>query len=354
MINTIQWFTRSKDNIKDSDISTEYNIKVDMAENTNSTITTKNYNNIPNGSLIVVKMLGNNVPFFVGIVTGYDNKIITIAGITKIFDGYWFASISSGESSESDFINKLNKNNNAYKLYNYANFINSTNTKWSHIQDLTERYIPISLYDWFDEMFKKYRIAPHIVSFNPENYVPTIDLSVSNNEYQFSDNTPYLIDWNLTVVPGQADKNVIDIVYRSKPNEIHRYYRDINNNITDSSTISNVRQPETFAEMYVIEDLTDGDTPEDLPVPKEIANDKLLVSVYSHDISFSVNINDVIFDKKIINDLGAMVVIKYKNKIYNSVFSGYELNASSNTIKLKFGNNRSTIPGLIRRMVNNK
>lgn len=336
-----------------SGLSKDWNINVDVTTKMTSTITVSStFQNVPIGGVIIVKMIRQKGFLTIGVITGYENNKITFNGIDQVLDGsFRMTSVYSGSSIEQNIIDKYNQIMNSYYTNNVMNFTSGSSTPFYHTQELEHRYNDIKLYDWFLESFTSYRLCYHIASVN-DGYRPQIDWRVSNNYYAFKDNTTRIKNWNVVVKPAQADKNAIDIWHRADPLNSTRWYISEDGVITNSLNTSNVRQPVVFDEAYCIEDLTDGDVPEDLPTDKEAAASKLSSTLYSHDISFDVDFDDKnVFSIDMLNELGAKTLIQYKSKSYNSIFSGWSFSSNTNLITLKFGNNRSTIPSLIKKMI---
>lgn len=353
MVREIVFYIRSLDgSILLSGQSKDWKLDIDVTTKTTSTITvSSDFQNVPIGGVIIVKMLRQKGFMTVGVITGYENNKIVFNGIDQILDGsFRMTSVYSGSSIEQDIVSQFEQIANSFYTHNIVNFSVGSGTSFYHTQELEHRYNNVKLYDWFLESFSSYRACYHIETINNQ-YKPQIDWHVSNNLYIFKDNTTRIKNWNVIVKPGQADKNAIDVWHRADPLNKTRWYITDDGIITNSLYTSGVREPIVFEDSYCIEDLTDGETPTNLPTDKEAAGSKLSASTYSHDISFDVDLDDQnIFNIEMLNDLGAKAFIMYKGRKYNSIFSGWTLSSNNTMITLKFGNNRSTIPALIKRM----
>lgn len=354
MVKEINFFIRSLDGtVLLTGFSHEWNINVDVTTKVTSTITVdSSFQNVPVGGMIIVKFIRQKGFLCVGVITGYDNNKIVFNGIDQVLDGSnRMTSVYSGSSIEQDIATKFGYIANSYYVNHVLDFSIGTGTPFYHTQELEHRYNDIKLYDWFLEAFQNYRVCYHIETIN-DNYRPQLNLRVSDKIYRFKDNTVRIKNWNVIVKPAQSDKNAIDIWHRgNNPLQYTRWYITDDGVITDSLYTTGVRKPIVFNDSYCIEDLVDGDVPEDLPTDKEAAASKLSSSTYSHSISFDVNVDDQnLFTIDMLNELGARTSIYYKGRNYNSIFSGWTLSSNSDLITLKFGTSRYTIPALIKSM----
>lgn len=323
---------RSHKDLVEVQVTTVYPLYVGIVESIEYTsgtvVNTRDWYNLLDFDIVATSKTGSDINGHLGIMFN-----------TYFLDGLLWGGADSGN------INFVRKQ-----------YANPTKIPWSY--QPSDPPTITNLRDYFINAFKKYGVVldidfvyhgdqvgwPNSLIFDPIIYNSTdlkFTLNLKNNSEDFA-------NWSVYYAPRNADvANVCAIYDKSRVPDMESnafpsyvYYLQKDGSITNLYNEDLVEHP--VKQKGVIYDFTDSTTPK----PLEIAQAKLAMPSYNHEISV-----DVKLDSKLIKftdlRIGSLANIFYGTDLYPSVLTGYTLSSDSTWVTLKFGNVRSTLQSIL-------
>jgi hypothetical protein len=202
---------------------------------------------------------------------------------------------------------------------------------------------------YFVNVFKKYQVTWEATDIYYDengqiNISTTIGpkqntLNLKNNIYDFT-------NWNVYYTPANTDvPNKLEIIDKAtsdmeNPNVLSTWYLQKDGNLSQIFNPDTVFVP-TQNKVAIYD--TEEESP---PTFQEVARSEMSGKLYSHEITFDVNLNSrLIYVPDL--EIGSKANIIYGSDLYPSVLTGYIIKSGSEWVTLKFGNIRSTRQSVI-------
>lgn len=327
-----------------------YDIQMDALSNVSSTLVIDDKAAIENGDYLAVRPLNSTIMLYYGQITTLDHDessdtlSITANYIWNILNGDIVVSNKTGNSYETHvakLIQNYNLSNSTVNLFQYA-FSHSTNTPFSISN--TDGISTSNFIDYLIRGFKLHNTIIEVTGIGQDNrngqpfYYPKIDFHQIVDKWNFNNKIYDFTDWVVTDSRHLRNYNnelwIVDQSSRDmeNPSVLARYWLQEDGSVTKTMT-SNVVQP-TQVQIYLYDK-----TATDNPSYDNIASSNLQANTYSHNIQFSMPIDNNFMPLNKVK-LGLQSNIYYNQTLYKSVLSAYSLNSDSDTISLTFGNLR--------------
>lgn len=330
--------------------SLTYDLQMDALSNATSTFVIDDGGVSLLGDYIAIKIANTNMLLYYGQLTAVDMaddtnlNTLTACYIWNVLNGEIIVTNKSGTSYETHLLNLIK----SYIASTSANNIlgrslsASTNTAFSVTSSdgtNTSNFI-----DYMIRGFKLHNVVMTVsgLSINTDKivpyYYPKIDIHQVTDTWNFKNNKYDFTGWTVSDSRGlRGYNNELWIVDKAStnmeaPSVLARYWLQDDGKVVNSLN-SNVVQP-TQVHVYLYDK-----TATDNPTNDSIAQTELSGNTYSHNIQFSMPIDNNFMPLEKVK-LGLQSNIYYNRTLYKSVLSAYSLNSDSDTISLTFGNLR--------------
>lgn len=324
-----------------------YSLRFDAISNETSTIIIKTVKGIHEGGYIALRENNSDSIVYYGQITTIDTDsnsgVMTLSAnfIWNVLNGEIIVTNKTGPSYENHLKTLINK------------YSSSTTSVFQDIKTLTDTSYEVTssngavnknFIDYIIRGFKLHNITISTdkigqgISNGIPYYYPKVEIGRVSDTMNFSDKIVSLRNWKVTdsrLLRGYAnelwlvDKTSADM---ENPTIMGKYWLQ-----TDGLVVNRindlVNRPTQLA-IYLY-DKTATDNPDN----DSIGRANLGGNSYSHNISFSVNLNNNFIKFKDLK-LGLQSNIFYQDKIYKSILTGYELSSDTDDISLVFGNLR--------------
>lgn len=325
-----------------------YSLMFDALSNQTSTVMLKSAPNIKEGDYIALRANNSDYVMYYGQIITMDTDstsgTMTLSSnfIWNVLNGDILVTNRTGTSYEAHLKSLMTKYSSAVTNV-FRDITVSTNTPYEVTS--SNGTVNKNFIDYIIRGFKLHnvviaatKIGQGTLTNGEPFFYPKIEIKQESDTMNFSDKIVSLRNWKVTdsrLLRGYAnelwlvDKATADM---ENPTIMGKYWLQ-----TDGLVVNRindlVNQPTQLA-IYLY-DKTATDNPDN----DSIGRANLGGNSYSHNIQFSVNINNnfVAFaDLK----LGLQSNIFYQDRIYKSILTGYELSSDSDDINLTFGNLR--------------
>lgn len=325
-----------------------YSLMFDALSNQTSTVMLKSAPNIKEGDYIALRENNSDYVMYYGQIITIDTDstsgIMTLSSnfIWNVLNGDILVTNRTGISYEAHLKSLMTKYSSAVTNV-FQDIAVSTNTPYevTSSNGVTNK----NFIDYIIRGFKLHnvviattKIGQGTLTNGEPFFYPKIEIKQETDVMNFSDKIVSLRNWKVTdsrLLRGYAnelwlvDKASTDM---ENPTVLAKYWLQ-NDGVVVNQLNSNVYQP-TQVSIYLY-DKTATDNPDN----DSIGRANLGGNSYSHNIQFSVNINNnfvALADLK----LGLQSNIFYQDRIYKSILTGYEISSDSDDISLTFGNLR--------------
>ena len=191
--------------------------------------------------------------------------------------------------------------------------------------------------------FKKYNIVWEFVKVK-DGKIHTV-LKRITKKVKIKNNVDYLYDWsfsNTEVGVGVAnkllivDKTTTDMM---NPKILSTWYINEENELTQNASDPKIYKPtKTVVNIY-------DTTEEKKPAYKDVADEELKGSTYSHEIQCTMRRGNLLISDEDLA-IGTLYEIIYDGETYQSVIAGYAFNDDL-TVELRFGHIRSRLSEIL-------
>lgn len=326
-----------------------YSLLMDAISNATSSLSLEKKSSVTTGDYVAVKKIGSPIIFYYGQITtvdfndSVDTMSLTANYIWNVLNGEIIVKSTSGSSYEAHLLNMIKKyidSSSSNSIIKYA-LSNSTNTDFA----VTNSEISTSnLIDYMIRGFKLHNVIFDVTGIEQGSsngkffYYPKIDIHQTKDVWNFRNNVYDFMNWTVSDSRGLRGYNnelwIIDKASTNmeNPTIMGKYWLQNDGSVVKSIN-NNVVKP-TQVHIYLYDK-----TATDNPTLDKIAQTELQGNTYSHNIQFSMPINNNFLPLNKLK-LGLQSNIYYNNKSYKSILTSYSLNSDSDTIALVFGNLR--------------
>lgn len=339
------WVINRKGEVIDNiqSYSGEYGIDAITSDKTTFPLIDKNKKYSRGDFILAKETEGGGINYF-GVIDSYEDDKLVANDITILANFDFPAGRIYGDSFEAHYLDLLKR----YLLDDPTKDLGilevEVRTKTRHLYQPKETPTATNLMKYLTNAFKKYNIVWQFDRF--ENGKIYTYIEAVTETFQLKDDLDGFRDWEVsTTEVGKDTENMLLIVDKAMTNVMDPkilstwYLRDDNTVTQDKSDPHIVKPTRTKVNIY-------DTTATDKPSYEEVANSELKGSYYSHEINVKANIDNKMIDIHKLR-VGQLANIYYKDKIYKSVLSGYQITEGTNVISLKFGNIRSRISELL-------
>ena len=215
-----------------------------------------------------------------------------------------------------------------------------------HVYQPAETPTATNLMKYLINGFKKYNVVWSYDGF-VEGRIKT-SITAVKTTIQLKNNIQGFRDWDVSTTEiGKANANGLLIVDKAMTNSelprvLSKWWLCSDNTVTSNENHSLIVKPtRSVISLY---DLTDDD-PNRLTY-SEVADSVLKGSFYSHEIGVSANIDNELLKPSDLKT-GTLVTLVHDGTTYNSVLTGFTINAGSEYMALRFGHIRSRLSELL-------
>lgn len=327
-----------------------YQIEMDALSNATSTFILNDNGATQIGDYIAVKIGNTNNLLYYGQVSTVDSSqdsnvtTLTACYIWNVLNGEMIVTNKSGNSYEQHLINLVKQYIDSTGSMNVIgqSLSNSTNTAFSVTSSdgaNTSNFI-----DYLIRGFKLHNVVLDVTGIGQGTsngvpfYYPKIDIHQVTDVWNFKNNKYDFTGWTVSDSRGlRGYNNELWIVDKASnnmesPTIIAKYWLQNDGSVVKSLNDKVVQPTQVHIYLY-------DKTATDNPSNDSIAQTELSGNSYSHNIQFSMPLNNNFLPLDKVH-LGLQSNIYYNDKIYKSVLSGYSLSSDGNTIALTFGNLR--------------
>lgn len=327
-----------------------YDLQMDALSNTTSTFAINDKGSSQLGDYIAIKIVNANALLYYGQLTAVDMaqdtniNTLTATYIWNVLNGEIVVGNKSGISYESHIINLIQGYVTSTETTNVLGRSLTHSTDTAFAVTSSDGLNTINFIDYLVRGFKLHNVVVTIkdilrgTSNDVPFYYPEIDIHQITDSWNFKNNKYDFTGWTVTDSQGlRGYNNELWIVDKAstnmeKPIILAKYWLQKDGTVVKVLN-SNVAQP-TQVHVYLYDK-----TATDNPSNDSIAQTELSGNTYSHNIQFSMPIDNNFMPISKVK-LGLKSNIYYNQKLYKSVLSGYSLNSDSDTISLTFGNLR--------------
>ncbi|ACI00376.1 gp16 [Listeria phage P40] len=316
------------------------------------------------GDLVVVKFVGESSPFYWGMVDSVtlpdlidEQKELVTLPFEAICKNEIPATAMMGTSFELHYLQLMNKyvKNSSSKQFNQLLVYRSTNTP--HRYRPSEKVTSVNMLDYFINGFKKYRVVMNKDEYNADTRMFKVTLNVPSGNIKIKDNVRDFSNWAFTSTVGTVQANMAYIYNANLNNQntetavqANYFYMQTDGQIVlgAGADLTKVDLPTQSVSLFRAEPPTPALTPaqqaqEDL----ELASGALSASMYSHEFQVDLDMNSHILRFEDIK-VGQTATITFQGKVYNSVYTGYNIQSNSSVYRLTFGHNRNKLTTRLR------
>ncbi|AWT48018.1 hypothetical protein [Oenococcus oeni] len=326
-----------------------YSLSMDAVQNTSSTFVLYDSGVSQLGDYIAIKIANTNTLLYYGQLTAVDMDdstsldTLTANYIWNALNGEIMVLGRSGQSYEIH-IQKLIAQYIASNSGNIFGHSVTTSTTTAYAITTSDGVETSNFIDYLIRGFKLHNVVIRIkdikqgMSNGIPFYYPEFDIHQVTDSWNFKNNIYNFTNWTISdsrLLRGY--NNELWIVDKAStnmesPSIIAKYWLQSDGTVV-SSLNDNVSQP-TQVHVYLYDK-----TATDNPSNDSIASTELSGNTYSHDIQFSMPIDNNFFPLSKLH-LGLQSNIYYNGKLYKSVLSGYSLTSDSGLMTVEFGNLR--------------
>lgn len=323
-----------------------YDLQMDALSNTASTLVVIQQDNIDIGDYVALRPTDETTILYYGQITTVEssdaNATMTLNTnyIWNIFNGEVVIKSYSGDSYEWHSASMIAQYFGAKRVLSSISHSTATPFEISNSDG-------ISTQNFIDYLIRGFKIRNVIVDISEiaqgisngiPFYYPKIDLRQNKEAWNFKNDVYAFSDWSVSdsrMLRGYSNELwIVDKASTNmeKPSILAKYWLKNDGSIVNKLS-DDVVQP-TQLKMYLFDK-----TATDNPTYDSIATTNLSGNSYSHNIQFSMPINNnfLPFEKL---KLGLQSNIYYNDKIYKSVLTSYSITSDKALIRLTFGNLR--------------
>lgn len=334
-----------------------YDLQMDALSNTTSTFVLNDQGASQKGDYIAVRIANSNTLLYYGQLTGVNmsdsssSNTLTACYIWNALNGEIVVLGRSGQSYEVHIQKLILQyiSSNTGNIFSHS-FSTSSNTSYTIT---TSGGISTSNFvDYLIRGFKLHNVVIGVkdikqgMSNGIPFYYPEIDIHQVTDSWNFKNNKYTFTNWSISDSRAlRGYNNELRIIDKTSSNmekttTLSTYYLQEDGTVVNSLN-SNVIQP-TQVHVYLYDK-----TATDNPTYDSIASSELSGNSYSHDIKFSMPINNNFFPLSKLK-LGLQSNIYYQKQAngktsmttYKSILSGYSLSSDSDQMTVEFGNLR--------------
>ncbi len=328
-----------------------YSLVMDALQNSSSTFVLNDQGSSQLGDYIAIKIANTNTLLYYGQLTGVDMDESTNADTLTACD---YRNALNGDivvlgRSGTSYETHLQKLIAQYVASNTGNLFGrsvTTSTATAYAITTSDGITTSNFIDYLIRGFKLHNVVIAIkdlkqgMSNGIPFYYPEFDIHQVTESWNFKNDIYAFTGWTVSdsrLLRGY--NNELWIVDKAttnmeSPTIMAHYYLQADGTVV-SALNANVIQP-TQVHIYVY-DKTDSSVTSLSNL--QIAQSELSGNTYSHDIQFSMPIDNNFFPLNKLK-LGLQSKIYYNGKLYQSVLSGYSLSSDSDQLSLEFGNLR--------------
>ncbi|MFT9266996.1 hypothetical protein [Oenococcus sp.] len=336
-----------------------YDLHMDALANTTSNFVLNDQGSSQLGDYIAIKIANTNILLYYGQLTGVDmsedagTDTLTACYIWNALNGEIPVLGRSGQSFEIH-IQKLIAQYVASNTGNIFGHSVITSTTTAYAVTTSNGIQTSNFIDYLIRGFKLHNVVigikdlKHGMSNGIPFYYPEFDIHQVTESWNFKNNIYAFTGWTVSdsrLLRGY--NNELWIVDKASsnmevPTIMARYYLQTDGTVVNALSDKVVQPTQVHIYLY---DKTATDNPNN----DQIAQTELSGNTYSHDIKFSMPINNNFFPLSKLK-LGLLSTIYYWQKkkdsdsreliTYRSVLSGYSLSSDSEQLSLEFGNLR--------------
>lgn len=341
------WIIGRNGSVKDMFPTNEYEINIDYITSDKSTFYTGGrIINYSKGDYILVKRENIKDIIYFGIVDSYVNSDILCNDIITLLNYEFAATKTSGKSFEEHMRTLINNTLVKDPNKEISNLVITSRTKTAHMYQPSDPPTPTNLMKYMINGFKKYNVVWRFDKFEDGKIYTVIEKVTSS--IQIKDNSRDFFDWDVssTEVGRGIDNHLIIVDKRMKDSEnpkiLSQWWSTNENEVINDGNDKRILKPtKTMVYVYDTEDES-----KDKPTQQEVAESELHGSYYSHEISVSMTLENKLIDFNNIQ-VGELTDVYYKDRLYKSVFTGYEISNNNNVVLMKFGHIRSKFSELL-------
>ncbi|MFT8813210.1 hypothetical protein [Oenococcus sp.] len=326
-----------------------YDLQLDALSNATSTFLLNDQGLSQLGDYMAIKIANTNTLLYYGQLTGVDMSqdsgadTLTACYIWNALNGEIPVLGRSGQSYEIH-LQKLIAQYIASNTGNIFSHSVTTSTTTAYAITTSDGIQTSNFIDYLIRGFKLHNVVIGIkdlkqgTSNGAPFYYPEFDIHQVTDTWNFKNDIYAFTGWNVSdsrLLRGY--NNELWIVDKAtsnmeNPTIMARYYLQADGSVVTALTDKVVQPTQVHIYLY---DKTAADNPSN----DQIAQTELSANTYSHDIQFSMPIDNNFFPLSKLK-LGLQSKIYYNGKLYQSVLSGYSLSSDSNQLSLEFGNLR--------------
>lgn len=321
----------------------DYEIDRDYITSNKSSFRILEHLEFQQGDFLLAKFPRGASSAYFGVINSYENDMVICNDIFSLVNFEFAATRKSGNSFEEHAKTLITKFliNDPSKLMSILDIEVLTHT--SHIYQPSESPTVTNLMRYLINGFKKYNVVWDFKLFN--NRIQTTLENVTET-IQIKDNLYDVVNWDVsTTEVGKGVENHLVIIDKKtidseNPKVLSEWYLTTENEVTQNMNDEKVIKP-TKTKIWIYDT-----TEEEKPTYEDVAKSELSGSYYSHEISCDVRKSSKIIDVTKLK-IGTLANIHHKDKVYQSVLTGYTLITNSEFVQLRFGHIRSRLSELL-------
>lgn len=338
------WVISRQGKISDAIEVFEYSISSDYLTTDKTNFTIHDDKQFNSGDFILAKYQhGGGIAFF-GVIDSFENKVMVCNEILTLVNFEFPATRFNGRSFEDHARKLITKYlfQDSNKVLTILDIAVLTNTP--HVYQPVDPPTPTNLMKYLINGFKKYNIVWKFEGFD-NGRIKTSIRAVKDTK-QLKDNINGFLNWDVsTTEVGKGVANHLLIIDKTTNNSeipgiLSQWWLLTDNTVTTLATNPLISKPtRTIVSIY-------DQTEVDRPTYQEVAEAELKGGFYAHEITVNADRDNMLFEPDKI-EIGTLVNITVKGRLYNSVLTGFTIEQNSSYMQLRFGHIRSRLSELL-------